>query len=66
VHEIGNAVPRSVIAQQAADDGLFCFDGVRWDSQGFDLRIGRGIHGGHYTRSRLPAETIGEFLGIKK
>jgi hypothetical protein len=66
VHEVGNTVPRSIIAQQAADDGLLSFDGVRRDAYGIDLGVGRGIHGGHYTCSSLLAETIGEFLGVKK
>jgi hypothetical protein len=66
MHEVGNAVPRRVIAQQAADDGLFCFDGMRGDAERLDLRVCWGVHGRHYTRSRSGAEIIGEFPKTKK
>jgi hypothetical protein len=46
---IGNAVERGIIAQQTADDGLFCFDGMRRDAERIDLRIGGGVHGANYT-----------------
>jgi hypothetical protein len=66
MHEIGNAVPRRVIAQQAADDGLFCFDGMRGNAERLDLRVCWGIHGANYTRLLRAAEMIGEFPRIKK
>src|SRR5450830_334696 len=50
VHEVGDAVPCGVIAQQAADDGLFSLDGMRRDAKGVDLRVGWcGVHGANYT-----------------
>ena len=51
MHEIGDAVPCGIIAQQAADDGLFCFDGMRRNTEGVELRIGGCVHGANYTRS---------------
>nr|GEU28419.1 hypothetical protein [Tanacetum cinerariifolium] len=49
VHHVGDTVERGVIAQQAANDGLFCFDGMRRDAERIDLRIGGGVHGANYT-----------------
>src|SRR5450830_1421069 len=47
--EVSDTVPRSVIQQQTTQYGLFGFDRVRRDTQGFYLRIGRCAHGAHYT-----------------
>jgi hypothetical protein len=58
VHEVGNAVPRRIVAQQATDDGLFCFDGMRRNAERLDLRVCWGVHGRHYTCSPSAAEMI--------
>jgi hypothetical protein len=49
--KIRNAVPRRIIEQQAAQYGLLCFDGMGWNTEGIQLRIGAGIHGANYTFS---------------
>jgi hypothetical protein len=49
MHEVGDAVERRIVTQQATDHRLFCFDGVRWDAERIDLWIWGGVHGANYT-----------------
>ena len=64
MHEVGNAVPCRIVAQQAADDGLFCFDGMRGNAERLDLRVCWGVHGRHYTFYAVPTEIIDDFPQI--
>ena len=59
MHEVGDAVIRCIVAQQTTDNGLFCFDRMRRNTEGIQLRIRGGVHGANYTRFGVLAKIKG-------
>ena len=59
MHEVGDAVIGGIVAQQTTDNGLFCFDRMRRNTEGIQLRIRGGVHGANYTRFGVLAKIKG-------